>query len=118
MADMEVDEEVGNGSTERLVDDLSEEEISQCVAEETIKAKAMIVEFLTSKGVSAAIADSYLVDCRVSNLGKRQSRLLFTNRFRSEEGLSLPSKYDVLGDAKKKEHLDTKNAASATVFRA
>lgn len=116
MADMEVDEEVGNGSTERLVDDLSEEEISQCVAEETIKAKAMIVEFLTSKGVSAAIADSYLVDCRVSNLGKRQSRLLFTNRFRSEEGLSLPSKYDVLGDAKKKEHLDTKNAASATVF--
>ena len=88
----------------RFVDEWTEEEQATAIAAEKIKAKEALVAFLVGKGVSEHVASTqYTVLTRISNKGKEATDAKFTNHFLSSAGLSLPSKYDVLSDAQRRD---------------
>ncbi len=97
----------------RLVDDWTESECQEAIEVEKVKAKAALVEFLVGKGVSKEVATTeYTVLTRISNKGKDSTTAKFTNHFLSSAGLSLPSKYDVLSDAQRRDLQNVKDAST------
>ena len=51
---------------------------------------------------------------RISNKGKDATSAKFTNHFLSSAGLSLPSKYDVLSDAQRRDLQNVKDATTGS----
>ena len=69
----------------RYIDHWSEEELAKAIAEESVKAKAVLVEFLIGRGVSEEVATKeYSVQTRISNKGKESTTPKFTNQFYSK----------------------------------